>query len=149
MGLAITHQRSLQPPSEFSTSLGHVWRVEDGGDDADARRPGRQNLAEFFQVDATNGEPRDGHVRRRPADVVQRHGLGRRFGAGGKHRPDGDVIRSGVARAANLPVLPAGSASGKNPANFRQVNRVIGLAVAVGVTTFMIGRIFWLLKHVS
>ena len=53
-------------------------------------------------MDAADGEPRDSHVLRRPANIVQRHRLGGGLGAGRKHRPDGDVIRSGGKGALSL-----------------------------------------------
>jgi hypothetical protein len=65
-------------------------------------RARRQHGVEGLQIDAANRKPRHGRVRRRPADVVERHGLGGRLGAGGIDGPDGDVIRPGVERALRL-----------------------------------------------
>ncbi len=78
---------------EFGAGFGNGWRVEDGADDTDAGGSGGKYVVEIGQVDAPNGEPRDFHIRSSPADVINCHRLGRRFGTGGVDRADGDVIR--------------------------------------------------------
>ena len=65
-------------------------------------RAGGKHVVERLQIDAADGKPRHGGVRRRPADIVERHGFGGGLGAGGVNRADGNVIRTGVERALRL-----------------------------------------------
>jgi len=74
---------------------GDVRAVEDGSNGADAARPGGQDLVEVVQGDAANGEPGDGDMGGRPADILEGDGPGLGFGWGGIDGSDGEVIRAG------------------------------------------------------
>lgn len=84
------------------TSPRDVRRVQNRGDDANPSRAGSDYRVEVFQVNAADGEPGDRHVCRRPTDIIERDGLRLWFGARGKHRADGDVIRRGAEGALGL-----------------------------------------------
>ncbi len=95
--------------AKFRAGIGNVHRVENGRDNTNAPRARHQHVIQGLKIDPTYGKPRNGHLRRRPPDVVKRHRLGGRFGAGGVNRSDGNVIRPGFERALRL----RGSVSGQ------------------------------------
>src|SRR5438309_2350934 len=54
---------SSQKVAEIAACCNNVGGIQDGRDDADALRAGGADLADIIQIDATDGEPRNLHVR--------------------------------------------------------------------------------------
>ena len=101
MGNLVDH-RSGQMVSKFATGCGDIIGIENGGNDADALRAGGKDLVNVIEIDAADGEPGDGYICGRPADVLEGNRCGARFCAGGINRADGDVIGARGDRFASL-----------------------------------------------
>src|SRR5437016_1770357 len=85
----------FQAGFELPAGGGHVGRVENGGDHADATGAGGEHLIKIPQVDAANSEPGDYDILCGPADILKGDGLCGGFRAGGIHGADGNVIWTG------------------------------------------------------
>jgi len=71
------------------------------------------------------------------ADIVERHGLGGRFGAGGVDRADGDIVRSGSQRALRL----IGSMRAQTNAEFRVRSLEFGDILESGVEKIFLAEV--------
>jgi hypothetical protein len=89
-------------PPELPASFGRIGGIEDGGDGANARRPGLEDFADIAQVDSPYGKPGYLDVRRRPTHVVQGHGRNAGLGRSGINGADGNVGRMGGHGAKRL-----------------------------------------------
>src|SRR6516162_400247 len=72
-----------QPTFESPARGGYVMRVQDGRNYANAPGTGGDDLVHIAQIDATNREPGNAHIRRGPPHIIERHGLRGRFGTRG------------------------------------------------------------------
>ena len=95
-------RRAGEMLTKLAAGFGRVGGVEDGGDGADARRPGLEDFAYVAQVDSPYGEPGYLEVRRRPTHVVQGHGRDAWLGGGGIDGAYGNVGGAGGQRAERL-----------------------------------------------
>ena len=85
---------SGQEVFKFATDSSNAVGIENRGNDTDALSASGKDFVNVTKIDAADGEPGDGHVCGRPADVIKGDRFGSGLGASGVNGADGDVIGS-------------------------------------------------------